>query len=390
MKIVRGILVAIIGIILVITASLYLTGNDFLLTAINRTYLSGYKTANINDHRVFERNIIKTGKTQPLEKHESYNKQALPAELLEELNKLNTAAFLILHKKQLISEHYLNGYDDRSKTNSFSMAKTVLTMLLGIAIQEGHIESLEQPVTDFLPEFKNDPLAKQATIGHLIMMNSGYEWDEHYYSPLSPVAELYYGDNVSNFLGNGYFSEKAGEFWEYSSASTQLAGIFIARALNKGGAANNLSDYLSRKLWQPLGMNDNGVWHSDAQGMELTFCCLNTNARNYAKLGLLMLNQGEWEGTQLVPAKFIEHMLSPVASETYGLSTWLSYEQEPKLHWFSGHLGQYIVNVPEHDLTIVRLGEKSSPNVNPHTIQTISNYLRKYYLDYALTLIEEH
>jgi len=228
-KIIRCALVTIIGIVLIITASLYLTGNDFLLTAINRTYLSGYKTANINDHRVFTSNVIIADNHQPLKKHESYNKQPLSPELLEELKQLNTAAFLILHNDQLISEHYFNGYHERSKTNAFSMTKTVLAMLLGIAIQEGHIASLEQPLTDFFPEFKNDPLAKNATVGHLAMMNSGYEWDELYYSPLSPVAELYYGDNISNFLGQGYFSEEPGSFWEYSSASTQLMGVFISR-----------------------------------------------------------------------------------------------------------------------------------------------------------------
>ena len=389
MKIVRGILVALIASALVLVASLYLTGNKYLLSAMQRTYFAGYKTANINDHTVFNNRTINASTEIELKRHENYNNKPLPTELLDELNKYNTAAYLVLHKGELIAEHYLNGYNQRSKTNSFSMAKTVTALLLGIAIDEGHIKSLDQSILDFLPEFKDDPLAQNATIGHFAMMNSGYEWDEHYYNALSPTVELYYGDDVSDFLTKGHFSQEPGSFWEYSSASTQLMGIFIQRALEKAGAADNLSDYLSRKLWQPLGMNDDGIWHTDEQGMELTFCCINTNARNFAKLGLLMLNQGAWQGKQLVSADFINKMASPVATKGYGLSTWLSYEQSPSMYWFSGLLGQYIINIPEHELTVIRLGETVSPKVNYRFENTITNYIRKHYISHALSLIEK-
>lgn len=388
MKIIRGILVAMISSVLIVIASLYLTGNKFLLNALQRTYFAGHKTANINDHTAFKTRQITAGTKRQLKKHERYNEKSLTPKLLNELNKTNTAAYLVLHKGKLIAEHYLNGYNGLSKTNSFSMAKTVTALLLGIAIDEGHIESLDQPITDFIPAFNNDPLAQKVTIGQLAMMNSGYEWNEHYYNIFSPTVELYYGNDVSKFLSKGHFSTEPGSFWEYSSASTQLMGIFLTRALRKAGAADNLSDYLSYKLWQPLGMNDNGVWHTDGQGMELTFCCINTNARNFAKLGLLMMNQGNWQGTQLVSADFIKKMTSPVATDSYGLSTWLSYDQDPEFYWFSGLLGQYIVNVPEHDLIIIRLGETIDSKVNYRFANTIADYIRKYYLSYALSLIE--
>jgi len=176
------------------------------------------------------------------------------------------------------------------------MAKTVTTLLIGIAIEEGYIRDLDQEIVDFLPEFKDDPIGKTATIRQLSLMNSGYEWDENYYTPFSPTVELYYGSDVENFVLNGSFSAEPGSFWEYSSASTQLLGIFLLRALQKPAAAMTLSEYLSEKIWKPMGMNDDALWHTDNQGMELTYCCLNTNARNYAKLGLLMLNKGRWNG----------------------------------------------------------------------------------------------
>lgn len=386
MKFINRLLYATALTILIIIVGLRLTGNDFMVNAIKRTYMVGEKTANINDHQQFETRTITADVSVPLPKHSAYNSKPLPDEFLDELNKYNTAAFLVIKDGQVITEHYLNGYNDRSKTNSFSMAKTVTALLLGIAIEEGHIKNLDQPITDFLPEFNNDKLAKNATIGNLAKMNSGYEWDEQYYSPFSPTVELVYGDDVTDFLLSGHFSAEPGEYWEYSSASTQLMGIFISRALKKAGAATNLSDYLSRKLWQPLGMNDDAPWHLDNSGMELVFCCINTNARNFAKLGLLMMNDGKWNGEQLVPQDYIHKMVSPVSIDSYGLSTWLSYDTQIPFYWFSGHLGQYIINVPEHNMVVVRLGEKNTPNINYRINGSIGNYLLDVYIQNALEL----
>lgn len=386
MKFINRLLYATALTILIIIVGLRLTGNDFMVNAIKRTYMVGEKTANINDHQQFETRTITADVSAPLPKHSAYNSKPLPDEFLDELNKYNTAAFLVIKDGQVITEHYLNGYNDRSMTNSFSMAKTVTALLLGIAIEEGHIKNLDQPITDFLPEFNNDKLAKNATIGNLAKMNSGYEWDEQYYSPFSPTVELVYGDDVTDFLLSGHFSAEPGEYWEYSSASTQLMGIFISRALKKAGAATNLSDYLSRKLWQPLGMNDDAPWHLDNSGMELVFCCINTNARNFAKLGLLMMNDGKWNGEQLVPQDYIHKMVSPVSIDSYGLSTWLSYDTQIPFYWFSGHLGQYIINVPEHNMVVVRLGEKNTPNINYRINGSIGNYLLDVYIQNALEL----
>lgn len=113
-----------------------------------------------------------------------------------------------------------------------------------------------------------------------------------------------------------------------------------------------------------MHMNDDALWHTDDQGMELTYCCLSTNTRNYAKLGLLMINKGNWSGQQLVPKAFIEQMIKPEGTSYYGLSTWLSDTQSPAFYAFSGHLGQFIINVPEHNMVVVRLGEQAYPSTD--------------------------
>jgi len=336
---------------------LYATGHGYIITAFSRTWMIGNETANINDAISFKTRTIKTGKTQTWPQHAQYNKTPLPVALDEHLKKYRSAAFLVVHKGQLLNEHYFNSYTEKSRTNSFSMAKTVLTMLVGIAIKEGYIDSFDQPIIDFLPEFKGNQYAPTATIAHLSSMTSGYAWDEDYYSAFSPTVKLLYGDDIEQFVLSGDFDEKPGSQYYYSSASTQLLGILLKRALTKQLPNNTLSDYLSTALWQPLGMNDDAQWHLDDRGMELTFCCINSNARNFAKLGQLLLNQGQWQGVELIPSQFVQTMLQPDKVAHYGYSTWLNKQHTPNFYSFTGHLGQYIINVPDHDLVIVRLGE---------------------------------
>ncbi|MFT5571405.1 MAG: CubicO group peptidase (beta-lactamase class C family) [Cryomorphaceae bacterium] len=375
MKIIKKLLVALVALSAIGVALLYVSGHGYIITALQGTYLAGNVTANVNDYTEFKVSKILTSTSTILPKHQDYNSKPLAAEFTAELEKYGTVSFLVVKDGQVLSETYMNGYDDRSKTNSFSMAKTVATLLLGIAIEEGHVKSLNQPITDFLPEFASDRIGSKATIGQLSLMTSGYEWTEHYYSPLSPTVELLYGDDVEEFLLKGEFNAEPGSFWEYSSASSELMGVFLTRALQKAGAAQSLSEYLSKRIWQPMQMNDDALWHQDDKQMELVFCCLNTNARNFAKLGLLMLNQGRWNDQQLVPAPFVEQMIQPVGKPYYGLSTWLSPETSPSYYWMSGHLGQYIVVIPEHNMVVVRLGETRNPDKDFRT-ETLPEYIQ--------------
>lgn len=380
MKFLKNSLLTILVCLVIITVAVSATGHGYIFTALQRTYLAGYATANINDHLVFQTHEIKSTNPTPLERHADY-KGGVPAALKTELENDGAIAFLVIKNGKVIVEDYFKGYHDRSKTNSFSMAKTVLTLMLGIAIERGYIEGLNQSLTDFLPEFKDDPLAATATIGQLSWMTSGYEWTEHYYTPFSPTVELLYGDDLRSFLLDGEFSAEPGDFWEYSSASTQLLGIALLRAMRKAGNNDSLSDFLSEALWQPLQMNDSALWHTDGNHMEHVYCCINTNARNFAKLGVLMLNNGNWNGEQLLPAQFIAKMIEPVQTQSYGLSTWLGMHKSPAHYLFSGHLGQYIIVVPEHDMVVVRLGERSPPGGFLET--NIPNYI-----DTALRLIQ--
>ena len=361
---------------------LYVTGNGFFINALERTYLKGHATANVNDAEAFNVAAIETANPQPLPESSRYNTKPLSPGFRQDLEQWDSVAYLVLKDGEIVNEHYFGGYDDRSRTNSFSMAKTVVTMLVGIAIEEGYIDSLDQLVTDFIPEFADDKLGDSATLANLSLMNSGYDWVEHYYSWFSPTVELYHGSDVEDFLVNRSFSDAPGERWYYSSASTQLLGIALKRALQRGGRDISISQYLSEKIWQPLGMNDAATWHTDEAGMEMVFCCINSNARNFAKLGQLMLDNGNWNGQQVVPEHFIKKMIQPDGADHYGYSTWLNYENNPPFYHFSGHLGQSINVVPGHRLVVVRLGERRNDKKDFQT-ESLPEYVAE-----ALRLIE--
>ncbi len=342
--------------ILTLIFALLITGHGYILTAISRTYLVGNVTANINDHKQFDTRVIKSATVIPWE--QSANDPLPISNSLETyLKQHNAVAFLVIHKGKLVSENYFKEYTKESKTNSFSMAKTIITLMLGKAIEEGYIDSLNQPITDFLPEFKSDVNGKLATIGSLSTMTSGYQWEEHYYSPFSPTVELLYGDDVEDFVVSGTFSSKPEDTFYYSSASTQLLAVALSRALKAKNPNLTLSSYLSEKFWQPLGMNADALWHLDDQGMELAYCCISTNARNYAKFGQLMLQNGRWGEEQLLDPFFVQLMSEPFKVSNYGYSTWINQNHQPIYYAFRGHLGQRIIIIPDEELVVVRLGE---------------------------------
>jgi len=382
------ILVGFIAIILLLCLGLVLTGNAHIFRAVQLTYLKGNDTANINDGQDFETRIIRAGKPQPWALHENYNKQPLNADLEKFLTSTNSVAYLIIKDGKLHSEFYFEPYHDRSRTNSFSMAKSILTMMVGAAIDDGFIKSFDEPVSNYIPEFKG----KEVTLAQLSAMSSGVDWEEDYYSPFSPTPKLLYGYDVETYSLSREYPKKPGSEYYYASVSTQVLGIALQRALKKAGKDISVSEYLSEKFWQPMGMEDDATWHTDAEGMELVYCCINSNARNFAKFGLLLSQQGAWntggleggaveenrdaeipadkisaevittekstgERLQLLKPEYVEHMIKPDLVSFYGHSIWTDDRENPIFYLMMGHLGQYVVVVPEHNMIVVRLGE---------------------------------
>ncbi|QES92236.1 serine hydrolase [Empedobacter brevis] len=371
MKILWKIIKWFIIIICILILTLYATGNDYIFRGVKLTYMKGEKTANIDDYKDFDNNIILAGSPRVWLQHLDYNQFPLSANFEKEMKDFGTAGFVIIKDNQLLSEYYFNGYAQNDLTNSFSMAKTFTTMMLGKAIEQGYIKSLDQKITDFIPEFNDDKFGAQCTVGDLSAMTSGYDWDEDYYFPLNPTAKAYYGDDIVKQMLNRKFIAQPGGHFKYQSSDTQLLGIVIERALKN----KSLSQYFQEEFWQPMGMELDAQWSKDnPKGMEKTYCCFNATARDFAKLGQLLLNNGNWYGKQILASTFVQKMVRPNTKafnpnepKIYGYSVWMDYDYKTPFYTMLGHLGQRVIVVPSEKLVIVRTGKThhDQPNNRP-------------------------
>lgn len=349
----------IIGGAAITLAAAYIFGYDYLFSGISKTYLKGKTSANIDDGKLFPRNTIATEEPKLWEEDSEYNKKELPENIVQDLKQSHTAAFVVIKHGKILHEQYWDGYDQLSKTNSFSMAKAVTVMLLGKALEEGKIKNIDDKFSDFYEEFKTKEFGNNVTLKNLAQMEAGLDWDEDYANPFRPNAKAYYGRSLAKAVFSRRFKEEPGERYEYQSGSTQLLGFAIRKAIDQ-----SLSSYLSEKFWIPLGMEQNAEWSVDDSGMEKTYCCIHSNARDFAKLGQLFLDDGKIGDVQLLNLDFINLMRTPTekSKEIYGMGLWINHDNPIKHYYFLGLQGQYIIMVPEHDMVIVRTG---SFNNNP-------------------------
>lgn len=346
-------LIYFITFIVIVAALSYLLGYDYLFNGISKTYFKGKSSANIDDGKFFTHNIIATGSPMPWDKAPEYNAAELPKHIADDLTHSHTASFIVVKNGKLVHEQYWDGYDRHSQTNSFSMAKAVTVMLLGKAIEEGKIRSIDDKFSDYFEEFNDKNFAENLTLRHLARMESGLDWNEDYKNPFLPNAKAYYGRSLIKATFSRKFKSNPGERFEYQSGSTQLLGFAVRKAVDQP-----LASYLSEKFWAPVGMEHHATWSTDNSGMEKTYCCIHSTARDFAKLGQLFLNNGKAGGKQLLDPDFIREMQTPTekSKKIYGMGFWINHDNPVKHYYFLGLQGQYIIMVPEHNMVIVRTG----------------------------------
>ncbi len=354
-----AILLLILGLIVL---GLFLTGNQYLLKGVWATYLHGEKTATINDARYFDTRNIQAGGSTDWQLAEDYNQRNLSDTLLATLEKTESVAFLIIKDDKILIEKYWDGYSDTSHSNSFSMAKSITTILAQIAIQKGFIESWDDPVIKYLPGVQG-PYRKDLKLKDLSMMTAGLQWDEGYTSPFGITAQAYYGSDIENLLYEKVpVVKQPGTEFNYQSGAPQLLGLVIAKATGK-----TVSEFASDELWKPLGASESAFWHLDREdGNELTYCCFNSNARDFARFGKLLEHFGKWNGTQILDSAFIATASSGGLASHYGWSFWIDDRHLTKVYYMRGILGQYVIVIPEKDLVICRLGKQRLPNIGNH------------------------
>jgi CubicO group peptidase (beta-lactamase class C family) len=324
-----------------------------------------YNFADINDYKKFPKRdlhannkpfVFPKGRSEGarVPKGLTINGKEVSIESYLQSNK--TVAFLIIHDDIIVYEKYFSGYDSASVVPSFSMAKSYTSALIGCAIDDGLIQSVDEPVTNYIPELKKNGFEK-VTIKHLLQMTSGLDFNESYYDPFGDAAAFYYGKKLKENTLHLTLKRAPGIQFDYTSGTTQILGLVLERALK----TENITHYFDRKIWFPLEMEFDGSWSIDKNdGMEKTFCCINARARDFAKFGRLYLNNGNWNGKQVISANWIKESTTPDVTNGgtnyYKYQWWLS-PNDPGSFYAEGHLGQYIYVNPAKKLIIVRLGK---------------------------------
>jgi CubicO group peptidase (beta-lactamase class C family) len=349
----------ILAIFVILNFLIILSGKSWLYKAVSVTYLKGHTSSYIDDYIHFPSNSIKDGNHQEWLVSKEYNKAQLP-EFIKPINdKLGTVAYVVIKNDSIIFEEYWNGYSADSSSNSFSMAKSWISTLVGIAIKEGKIESINQKACDFLPEFCEGDNSK-ITIKHLLTMSSGLDWDEDYHDPLGQTAEAYFAPNLKKQMMRLKAVEPPGEIFKYHSSCSQLLAFIVESATGQ-----SVNEYTSEKLWKPMGAKHPALWNTDTKrGDEKAFCCINSNARDFARLGKLYMNQGNWNGTQLLDSNYVKEAtsVSNLLDEdgnknvNYGYQFWIANRKGLDVYYTRGLWGQYVICIPEKDMIIVRLG----------------------------------
>lgn len=287
-----------------------------------------------------------------------------------------TVALLVVRDGALIHERYFGGFARETEGNGFSVAKSVVSVLVGIALHDGHITSLDEAVTRRLPELQHqDPRFGAITLRHLLAMRSGIAFDENYTSPWSDVARFYVSRDLAAQVRTLKVAAGPDRRFAYASGNTQLLAMALERAVGEP-----LARYAERKLWQPMGAGFDARWSVDsaAGGQVKAFCCLHARAIDLARFGQLMLDGGRVGARQVVPADWVRDSTAVLqrpgdddasrrnvelaSGERRAFYTWgwrraVRPDGEPADDfWAQGLLGQFVYVAPRSRIVVVRLG----------------------------------
>ncbi len=272
----------------------------------------------------------------------------------------NTAGLMVIKDGEIVLEKYGEGLDANGRWTSFSVAKSFSSTLVGAAIKDGLIGSVDDPIVDYLPGLAGSAY-EGVSIRHVLNMTSGVAWNEDYEDPDSDVAKFSAepstdgSDPVVAYMARLPREAEPGTKWVYKTGETNLVGSLVRRATGK-----SMADYLTEKVWRPYGMNHDAAWMLDLGGGEVAGCCLSVSLRDYARFGHFFMHGAKIDGESIVPDNWIEEATTstPAADEGmggrggYGFQWWLT---NGPAYRASGIFGQGIWLNPEKDLVIVTL-----------------------------------
>ena len=364
-KVLKYFAFTVIALIITVNLFIILSGRFYLYKGVANTYLVGKSGPTIYDLDVFPHSTVEAGEdVAQIPLHTDFNKYELSAEDRKFVEEMKSKALLIFRGDSLMYEEYWGDHTEITVSNSFSVAKTLVALLISIAVEEGKIKSLDESVSNYIPEFKNGG-KEVITIRHLLAMSSGLDWEESGKNPLSDNAESYYGSDLYGHVTRQRLEREPGKLFKYQSGNSQLLGFIVEKATGM-----DLSAYAEKKIWKKIGAEHDAFWSLDKElGDEKAFCCMYATARDYGRLGQLILNKGKYNGEQIFPLWYYHEMTSPSALDTedgvknsrYGLHIWTYMDEEGQVNYCRGIKGQYIITIPEQNLLIIRLGSERTP-----------------------------
>lgn len=306
--------------------------------------------------------------------HELFQELAGVTDWLSFLDNTETQAFLVIQDGEVLYERYFNDTERDSIVTSFSVAKSFTSALVGIAIEEGYIGGVDDPITDYLPELaERDPRFESITLRHLLTMASGLDYQANrslLFDGDDPLT-TYYPDQRQITLDNTQIVDPPGEYFQYNKYHPQFLGMVIERTTGMP-----VTEYLQARIWDPLGMEFGGSWSLDSEksGFEKMETGVNARALDFAKFGELYRNRGQWRGQQVVPETWVVESTAPGArseaeayypewfttrpGDAYYKYFWWGMARDESSYDFMAHgdKGQFIYVSPQNGLVIVRNG----------------------------------
>lgn len=266
-------------------------------------------------------------------------------------------SLLVLKNGEIVYENYFLGTDAQDRRISWSIAKSYLSALVGILLDEGKIKSLDDPVTDYAPELKGGAY-DGATLKNVLQMESGVVFDEDYLDQSSDINRmgrvLALGGKMDDFAaGLKQREAEPGVRWKYVSIDTHIVGMVV-----RGATGRSLADLLSEKIIKPMGLEQSPYYVTDGVGTAFVLGGLNLTTRDYARFGQMYLQNGRWNGQQIVPADWVTASTVPSAATAegaikYGYQWWIPQDAAPGIYMARGIYGQYIYIDSEQDVVIV-------------------------------------
>lgn len=297
------------------------------------------------------------------------------------LSKTNTGGILVLKKGKIAFENYYNGYDEESTVTSWSVAKSYISALIGIAVNEKKIHSINDLVTKYVPELKGSGY-DGVTIKQVLEMSSGVRFNEDYTDPDSDLNQLigylfFEGGSIDEYV-KGLVRETKPGTHKYKSVDTQVLGLILKKATGVP-----VSKYLEEKIWKPMGATHDAYWSTDLTGNEISFALLNANMKDMAKFGELMMNEGKFKGKQIIPRQWAIDSVKPHRKELapgtadpyfgYGYQWWVPQNAKYGEEFSAiGIYGQFIYVNKKYDVVIVK--SSCDPLVIENDAETIEAF----------------